>query len=415
MGVSEVMLEERGGPRGEMTWLEVDEGALERNATALKQRLPEGSLLAVAVKSNGYGHGLTLGASAFLRGGADWLCVHSIQEARALRLAKVEAPIYLFGPCADESLAEAVSLRVRLVLYRHEQVARLAELSEGGERGAVKLHLKVETGNNRQGLPLPELVQLAEEVTRHPQLELEGLSSHFANVEDTTDHSYAERQLARFHDAHRALCAIGAPPKIRHIANSAATLLWPERAMEMARVGVSAYGLWPSKETHGVARQLALSEGRPLVSLTPALTWKARVAQVKSLEAGESVGYGCSYVTTRRSRIAVLPVGYYEGYDRALSNIAYVLIQGRRAPVRGRVCMNMCMVDVTDIAGVEVGDIAVLLGSQEGAYGREELSAEQLASWANTINYEVISRVNPTLTRVSVRRDPRAHYYTKSH
>ena len=408
MGESEVKYEERGVPCGEMTWLEVDEGALERNAAALKQRLPAGALLSVAVKSNGYGHGLTLAAESFLRGGADWLCVHSIQEARALRSAKIEAPIYLFGPCADESLAEAVSLRVRLVLYRHEQVARLAELSAGDASSAVKLHLKVETGNNRQGLTLPELLLLAEEVKRHPQLELEGLSSHFANVEDTTDHSYAERQLALFHDAHRALCALGAPPKIRHIANSAATLLWPERAMDMARVGISAYGLWPSKETHGVARQLALSEGAPLVSLTPALTWKARVAQVKSLEAGESIGYGCSYVTTRPSRIAVLPVGYYEGYDRALSNIAHVLIKGLRAPVRGRVCMNMCMVDVTDIEGVEVGEIAVLLGSQEGANGREELSAEQLASWANTIHYEVISRVNPALARVSARVAPLA-------
>lgn len=390
-------------PAGELTWLEVNGVALERNVAALKRRLSSSALLAVAVKANGYGHGLTLTAEAFLAGGADWLCVHSIAEARALRAARIEAPIYLFGPCPIESLEEALSLRLRLVTYSQAQVERLAELSVGAPVGEVKLHLKVETGNNRQGLPLPELLALTEELERHPQLELEGLCSHFANVEDTTDHSYAERQLERFHEAHRALCERGTPPRIRHIANSAATLLWPERVMEMARVGVSAYGLWPSKETQGVARQRAFNEGGSMVDLSPALTWKARVAQVKSLEAGESVGYGCTYVTTRPSRVAVLPVGYYEGYDRALSNIAYVLIQGQRAPVRGRVCMNMCMVDVTDIEGVEAGDVAVLLGAQDGPNGSERLSAEQLASWANTINYEVVSRLHPALLRL--RRD----------
>jgi alanine racemase len=388
---------ERGGlaPSGALTWLELDAEALKDNVRLLKRRLPASARLAVAVKSNAYGHGLELAARAFIEGGADWLCVHSLSEASALRAAGLEQPIYVFGPTAPEALEEALALKVRLVMYSREQLLRLAELSRAEAEGSVKLHLKVETGNNRQGLPLPELLALAEELRAHPQLALEGLSSHFANVEDTTDHSYAERQLARFNEAYTALCERELRPEMRHIANSAATLLWPERAMEMARVGVSAYGLWPSRETQGVARQLALMEGRPIPALRPALTWLARVAQVKELEAGESIGYGCSFVTTRPSRIAVLPVGYFEGYDRGLSNVAHVLIHGQRAPVRGRVCMNMCMVDVSDIDGVREGDEAVLLGAQ----GDEELSAEQLASWANTINYEVVARIATHLPR----------------
>ncbi len=374
-----------------LTWCEVDGEALAHNIRLFRKHLGPRPLLAPAVKSNGYGHGLTIAARAFLRGGADWLCVHSLDEARALRAEGIGAPIYVFGPLGPWELDEAVALSLRLVTYTHEQVQRLATLRPPtGER--VRLHLKVETGNHRQGLPLPELIELAREVTRHPHLEIEGLSSHFANVEDTTDHSYAERQMRLFHEAYEALSALGARPPLRHIANSAAALLWPERVMELARVGVSAYGLWPSKETRGVAVGL----WSQALALRPALTWKARVAQVKQVGEGESVGYGCTFTTTRPSVIAVVPVGYYEGYDRGLSNLSHVLVRGRRAPVRGRVCMNMMMVEVTDIPGVCLGDEVVLLGAQGG----ERVSAEQLAGWAGTINYEVVARIAGHLPRI---------------
>ena len=380
-----------------LTWCEVDGEALAHNMRVFRAHIGAGPLLAPAVKSNAYGHGLLIAARAFLRGGADWLCVHSLDEARALRAAGVQAPIYVFGPLGPWELEEAVALSLRLVTYTHEQVQRLAALRPpSGER--VRLHLKVETGNHRQGLPLPEVLALAREVARHPHLEVEGLCSHFANVEDTTDHSYAERQLALFHEAHQALCALGLRPRLRHIANSAAALLWPGRVMELARVGVSAYGLWPSKETRGVAVGLWSS---PL-DLRPALTWKARVAQVKRVAEGESVGYGCTFTTTRDTLIAVVPVGYYEGYDRGLSSLAHALIRGRRAPVRGRVCMNMIMVEVTDIPGVCLGDEVVLLGAQGG----ERVTAEQLAGWAGTINYEVVARIAGHLPRVETTPAP---------
>jgi alanine racemase len=188
-------------------------------------------------------------------------------------------------------------------------------------------------------------------------------------------------------------CEDGRPP-MRHAACSAAALLFTETHLDLARVGISLYGLWPSRETY----VSCLEEGQPALDLHPALTWKTRVAQVKNVAEGSFIGYGCTYRTTRPSRIAALPVGYHEGYDRGLSGVAHVLVRGRRAPVRGRVCMNICMVDVTDIPGVEVEDEVVLLGTQ----GDERVSAEQLAAWCGTISYEIVSRIHPGLPRLVV-------------
>ena len=176
-----------------------------------------------------------------------------------------------------------------------------------------------------------------------------------------------------------------------HTANTAATILFPKTYFTMVRTGVGNYGLWPSNET----RVSAQNEEKN-ISLQPIMTWKTRVAQVKNVPANSYVGYGCTYKTNHDSRIAILPIGYCDGYDRrGLSNTAYVLIQGKRAPVRGRVCMNMTMVDVTDIPGVKIEDEVVLLGRQ----GDEEVSADQLADWIGTIHYEVTTRINERIVR----------------
>jgi alanine racemase len=190
------------------------------------------------------------------------------------------------------------------------------------------------------------------------------------------------------------LTAAGCPPTIRNFSNSAAVILWPETHFELVRIGISTYGMWPSKETLVSAERL----GRDKPSLVPALTWKTRVAQVKRIPAGEWVGYGRTWRATRETRLAVLPVGYYDGYDRKLSNLAHVLVHGAEAPVRGRVCMNMIMVDVTDIPGVETGTDVVLLGRDRD----EVVTAEQLASWCGTINYEVTTRILERIPRTIV-------------
>jgi alanine racemase len=290
-----------------------------------------------------------------------------------------------------ERLDAVVEHDLRPVVYNHETVVRLDEEARRRRR-QVAVHLKVETGTHRQGIREDELREFADRVGATSAVRVEGITTHFANIEDTTDHAFAESQIASFARACETLSTEGGPRLVRHAACSAAALLFTRTHLDLARIGVSLYGLWPSKETY----VSCLDRGKPALVLEPALTWKTRVAQIKSVDEGGFVGYGCTYRTSRPSRIAVLPVGYHEGYDRKLSNVAHVLVRGKRAPVRGRVCMNMCMVDVTDIPGVELEDEVVLLGSQ----GQERISAEQLAAWCGTIAYEIVSRIHPALPRV---------------
>ena len=367
-----------------LSWCEVNVGALAGNLATLKSLLPPGAEIAPAVKANAYGHGLALAARAFLAGGADWLCVNSLTEAAALRAAGVSAPLYIMGLVPPEDLEEAFTLGCRVVVYRDDVVDRAeAVCARAGLKG--QLHLKLDTGNERQGLHEPEALALAQRIAACPHLVLEGVASHYANIEDTTDHRFARRQLERFHAFLAALRAAGLEVPRPHFSNSAAVLLWPDEHRALARVGISAYGMWPSNETL-VAVLLA---GKQAVSLRPALSWKSRLAQVRSVDKGAYVGYGCTYQTTAPARLAVVPVGYYDGYDRRLSNAAYTLVRGQRAPVRGRVAMNIFMVDVTHIDGARADDEVVLLGRD----GEAAITAEEMAGWIGTINYEVTTRI----------------------
>jgi alanine racemase len=266
---------------------------------------------------------------------------------------------------------------------------------EASERGReVKVHLKVETGTYRYGVAEEDVLDVVGLIDQLPGLKLEGLTTHFANIEDTTDHGFARSQLDCFRRVLSRVREAGYDVPVAHAACSAATLLFPESHFNMARVGIASYGLWPSKETRVSSGHV---EGAGL-DLQPVLAWKTRVAQVKRVPKGAYVGYGCTWRAPAETRIAVLPVGYADGYDRGLSNVGHVLIRGQRAPIRGRVCMNVCMADVTHVPGVELEDEVVLLGSQ----GDERVSAEDLAAWCGTIAYEVVARIAEHLPRVRV-------------
>ena len=217
-----------------------------------------------------------------------------------------------------------------------------------------------------------------------------GLSTHFANLEDRINHKYALYQLRLFKKAYRLLEENGHAPHYRHCANTAAAILLPEAHFNFVRVGIGAYGLWPSEKTLRAAEHAGIE-----ISLTPALTWKTIVAQVKEVDRGSLIGYGCTYEMPHDGRIAVLPVGYYDGFVRMLSNKGHVLIRGKRAPVIGRVCMNMIMVDITQIPEVKLEDEVVLIGKQ----GKEQITAEEMADLSQTINYEVTTRINEMISR----------------
>jgi alanine racemase len=383
----------RGLPPGTVSWLEIDLGALAGNVRAFRGRLGKAGLAAV-VKSEAYGHGVELVAPAVLAAGASWLAVWGANEGIPLRrIVGPDVAILCLGHTPPQDFEAAVENDLRLVLYDLSAVPALAAAARKLGRTA-RVHVKLETGTHRQGLEAEEAMALARAVAAEPGLELEGLSTHFADIEDTTDHGYAESQLTRFQEGMERLQAVGHGITVRHTACSAAAILFPETHFDMARVGIGLYGLWPSRETLVSARERGLAG----FALRPVMTWKALVAQVKDVPAGGFVGYGRTWRAQRTTRIAVIPVGYFEGYARALSGRAHVLVRGRRAPVLGRVCMNMFMVDVTDVPGVVAGDVAVLLGRD----GDEVVSAEALAGWAGTIHYELTSRVNPLLPRVGV-------------
>jgi len=370
----------------ELTWVEVSKEALRHNIGEFRKIVGKDVILCPCVKANAYGHGLIETGKVFLESGADWLAVNSLYEAVSLREAKVSSPIYVLGyvPLAD--LAMVCELDLRIVVYDKETVEELGKIGK-----PVKIHLKIETGNNRQGILMDDLLDFAGFVSEFSNIEIEGVATHFANVEDTTDHSYAEKQLEKFNTAIERLEDAGFKIKLKHCANSAATILFRETHFNMVRPGIAAYGMWPSKETY----ISYLKDGGEGFKLMPAFTWKTRIAQIKTVAAGEYIGYGCTYKTGSEARLAILPIGYYDGYDRCVHG-AYVLIRGKRAYVRGRVCMNIIMVDVSDIDGVELEDEVVLIGRD----GEEFISAEDFGNFAGTINYEVTTRVNDRIKRI---------------
>jgi len=343
------------------------------------------------VKSNAYGHGFELVVGELAKAGTTWFGVNSLQEGAALRALSPQAHILVLGYTDPSGFPAAVGANLDLTLTNPEELPALDRVA-GSASARARVHLKVESGTHRRGLTPDEFPSLQNATERYPNLEWVGVSTHFANIEDTLNHEYAQGQLGRFGEAVGDLERLGLHFQHRHVACTAATLLFPETHMDMARVGIGLYGLWPSRETLISLR--TASQTPP--ALRPCLSWRTRVTQIKDVGAGEYVGYGCTYRTSVRSRIGVLPIGYYEGYDRRLSNAAHVLVRGQRAPVRGRVCMNMTLIDLTHVAGAVVGDRATLIGTS----GEESIAAEELAGWAGTINYEIVTRIHPSLPRI---------------
>jgi alanine racemase len=378
-----------------LTWVEIDCDALCANLAAFRRRVGPRVRLCPVVKANAYGHGAALVGRVTAAAGADFLAVATLDEAEELRRAGLKLPLLVLGYVALADLPAAVAAGFHLTVYNLETLDALERAADKA-RLRVPVHLKIETGTQRQGILARDLPRFAERLRCSRSLVAAGASSHFANIEDTTSHDYARAQEKRFHRALARLESLGLRPGLRHIASSAATILFRPTHLDLVRLGISLYGHWPSRET----QVSAAAWPAPRLGLRPVLTMKTRVVQIKQVPAGAFVGYGCTYRTSRRSRLAVLPVGYWDGYDRGLSNLGHVLVGGQRAPIRGRVCMNLTMVDVTDIDRVSLEDEVVLIGTQ----GEESVGAEQLASWLGTISYEVLTRLNPLIPRLPVGR-----------
>jgi len=373
------------------SWIEVAGGALAHNAALFRRLLSPGTELLAVVKADAYGHGIERVVPALRSSGVSWFGVHSAEEVSALRRLPYDGPILAMGYLTAAQVAAVVDPRVHVLISSAGVLEALA--AHARRLGApLPVHVKVDTGTRRQGVPPAEAADLAARA-RAEGLEVAGVATHFANIEDTTDHAYAQCQLAAFREAVAAVRARVGEVRWVHAACSAAALLFREADFTMARVGVSLYGHWPSKETY---LSWLLARGRDSVRLEPALSWRARVGQVKSVPEGSPVGYGLTFRPTRPTRVAVLPVGYADGYPRALSNRARAIVRGRSAPVVGRVAMNITLLDVTDVPGTAEGDVATLIGADGG----ERVTVEELAELAGTINYEILARLSPRIVRV---------------
>lgn len=379
-----------------LQWIELSRAALDKNVRTLSRLAGPRRILAPSVKANAYGHGLPqmvalLGPHESVK----YLSVHSLEEAIACRDAGWGRKLMILGPVPLDAMDAVAEYRLEPVICTLEALHALGKLADR-RKLMIPTHLKLETGTNRQGITEKELPRFAAAYKKYRYLGRPlGASMHFANIEDTTSHEYAQFQLANFGRLVSLMTRLGIKPKLRHTASSAALLLFDKTRFELVRPGLALYGHWPSKETYLSYRLL----GRSNNILSPVLRWKTRVTQIKEVPPDSFIGYGCTYRTSTRTRLAILPVGYYDGYDRALSNQAHVLIKGKRAPIRGRICMNLMMADITDIPGVKLEDEVTLLGRD----GRENLSAEQLAGWAQTINYEFLSRLSQATPRLIVR------------
>lgn len=368
------------------TWLEVDLGAIGANTRLVKDIVGGRVAVLVSLKADAYGHGALRVARTALRNGAGWLGVATVSEAAPLRGAGVVAPILVFGFVPAWQAREVARLDLRATVYELESARALARAARDLGR-PVSVHVKIDTGMGRLGLRAENVagvVAFCEALSALDGLIVEGAFTHLATA-DSADQTYARHQIARFEAVLAALATRNLRPPVIHAANSAALLALPETRYDLVRPGIAIYGLAPSAD-------VPLPPG-----FSPALTFKTQVAQVKEVPAGEGISYGATYVTTAPTRVATLPVGYADGFRRGPTNWGEVLLRGRWAPILGRVCMDQCMVDVTRIPGVRVGDEVVLIGRQ----GDQVLTAEMVAERLGTINYEVVAELLARVPRVS--------------
>ncbi len=365
---------------GRSVWAEIDLDAIAHNVRALSDRAAPSKLYAI-VKANAYGHGAVSVAAAALDAGAAGLGVVCVDEGEELRNAGIDAPILIVGYTHAAEAERIVELRLTPTVCSMQAALALSRFAS--EQGVTqRIHIELESGLNRHGLPLDELVTFAESARALPSIEVEGLFTHFAAAEEG-EAAFTRAQYDALIDASTRLPWI----PIRHCAASASVLNAPDMALEMVRAGIAIYGYEPAP---GIAAGIELRR---------ALSLKARVARVLDVEAGATVGYGRTWIAQRPSTIALIMCGYADGYRRALSSRAHVLIRGQRAPIAGRIAMDMCMADVTGIPGVAPDDEAVIIGEQGG----ERIDADELAGLADTISWEILAGITARVPRIYLR------------
>jgi alanine racemase len=368
------------------SWVEISKQAIIHNVNQYKQIVGDAVCLAPVIKSNAYGHGIELVAKILQEHDAvDYLCVVALSEALQLRAIGITKPILVLS-IIDADIAQAVMQNITIVCYDQQLIQELNSAAIQLQKKA-RVHIKIDTGLSRAGLLHGHAVTIITQWVTLPGITIEGIFSHFANAENA-DPRFTQEQIKRFNKIIHELEQHNIRIPFKHISCSAAITGHFNSHFNFARLGIGTYGLWPSSANKQITEKLY-----PWFSLKPALTWKTRIIQLKKIPASSFVGYDLTYQTKRETVIALLPVGYWDGYDRGFSNNGFVLVNETLAPIIGRIAMNLMMIDVTDITNCAVGTVITLLGNHSG------ITVDDLAASIGTINYEIVTRINPLLQR----------------
>ena len=365
------------------TWVEVDLDRLVGNYRAVRDHLPSGVRVMAVVKADAYGHGAPRVARALQEDGVNFFGVAITEEGVTLRESGVEGSILVFGGCFEGQEETFIEYGLTPTVYGLQTLRRLSDAANA-RHTKVGYHLKLDTGMGRLGIGPDDVAGFVAGAAEHSGARLEGVFSHLSSA-DEDDLTYTKLQISKFVGAVESMEAAGYPRVIRHVANSAGTLLHRGSWFDMVRAGLSLYGINPSPR------------GGP-VELAPVLSLRTRIAFLKSVAPDTALGYNRTFKTARPSRIATLPIGYADGLARLSSNRGHVLVRGAKAPIVGAVSMDTTLIDVTDVPGTEPGDEVVLIGSQ----GDFSIGAREVGRWASTIPYEVVCRISRRVPRVYV-------------
>ena len=363
------------------TWIEISQPAIRHNYHVFRSLIGRQTKLLGVVKSNAYGHELFGFASELQKLGVDFLGVDSITEALSLRREGLKTPILVLGYTLPENFAQAHQKNISLAISTFESLKILAR-----QKKPISAHLKIDTGMHRQGFFVSDVPKVLSILKSAPQIKVDGVFTHFASAKRPDSSHETEKQIAEFKKAVGMVKKVY-PKALAHASATAGALNYPEANFDMVRLGIGAYGLWPSAETKKMVSDT--------ISLKPVLTWKTIISETKTVDKGHKVGYDYTEKLSKTTKLAVLPIGYWHGYWRAFSSKAYVLVRGQRCKLIGRVSMDMLAIDVTEVKNVKVGDEVVLIGKQ----GEEEITADELGKIADTSCYEIVTRLNPLIKK----------------
>lgn len=377
------------------TWVEISLDALRSNIEGFQKVLPAGMKQMAVVKADAYGHGAVEVSKEVLAAGVDYLGVAFFDEALELRNAGITAPILVLGYTPPEGVDRARELDVTIAVYSRdvlEELCSQGKKEEQGRQKKLKIHIKLDTGMGRLGLHTEEdAIPFIEQALTLSNVEVEGLFTHYASA-DEVDKSYTMEQYRRFERIVSYFTDKGTQFSYIHAGNSAAAIDLPGLTYSMVRLGISMYGLYPSEDVD-----------QSKIELKPVLSLKTGIVHLKTLPPGAGVSYGTIYHTNGEEQIGTLPIGYADGYSRMLSGKAEVLVRGKRVPIVGRICMDQCMINVSDVPDVGALDEVVLIGEQGG----ERITVEDVARQLGTINYEIICMISHRVARVYVRSGER--------